>query len=147
MAQKLQIITNDDFIEEFPDIGTYNQAPAGWRKANEKKIIENYQSRIYYPSHFAYRQLFQYHKKDGGENFKDGYVECALYIFSDKTGYAVKLNYATNKFDYYLFGCDHKYKELSQEGCRKRNITHYGKCYHVNECMECGHIQQYDSSD
>lgn len=41
----------------------------------------------------------------------------------------------------------HDYKGLSQEKCRERGILHFGRCYHVSECVRCGHIHAVDSSD
>lgn len=44
--------------------------------------------------------------------------------------------------------CVHDYrKELSQDECKKRGISHFGMCWHVVECTKCGKISAYDSSD
>lgn len=43
--------------------------------------------------------------------------------------------------------CAHASIELSREECSKRNLTHYGRCWHTTECQKCGHISGYDSSD
>ena len=43
--------------------------------------------------------------------------------------------------------CIHTTKELTQAECRKRGITHHGMCWHVTECIHCGKISAYDSSD
>jgi hypothetical protein len=47
---------------------------------------------------------------------------------------------------YYRIGCEHKYKELSKEVCTKRNLVHFGTCWHVYECVTCGMIDTKDSS-
>ena len=43
--------------------------------------------------------------------------------------------------------CIHECRELSSEECNKKNIRHYGMCWHVYECTKCGYIYSQDSSD
>ena len=43
--------------------------------------------------------------------------------------------------------CVHNWKELSQQACHDRNITHHGMCWHVYECTTCGRTMSQDSSD
>lgn len=43
--------------------------------------------------------------------------------------------------------CDHKYGEIGSDRCRELGVTHFGNCYHVLECSECGNVTAYDSSD
>jgi len=47
---------------------------------------------------------------------------------------------------YFRIGCEHKWIELSQAESKKRGISHYGNCWHVNYCDECGEVWTYDSS-
>lgn len=48
---------------------------------------------------------------------------------------------------YFEIGCQHEWGELSPEKCRGKGISHYGMCWHVVECLRCGYIESYDSSD
>jgi len=43
--------------------------------------------------------------------------------------------------------CLHETKELTYSQCKERGITHFGMCWHVYECIHCGKIFSYDSSD
>lgn len=42
--------------------------------------------------------------------------------------------------------CVHTYKELSVEQAREKKQTHFGKCWHVYECTQCGNFKSVDSS-
>lgn len=118
-----------------PDGTGYNDFPLGWREITEEEFSKS-KFWIYGPVMFETRQM--YHK---GTRVTDA----RLYWLHDKTGFAMSNN--SNKVQYYVFGCDHKYTELSQEECSKRNIYHAGKCYHVSECKLCKTINSYDSGD
>lgn len=41
----------------------------------------------------------------------------------------------------------HEWRSVPQDECRRRNIFHGGRCYHVSECINCHHINAVDSSD
>lgn len=43
--------------------------------------------------------------------------------------------------------CLHEMAEISQEECHKQGISHFGMCWHVEQCIKCGQISSYDSSD
>jgi len=43
--------------------------------------------------------------------------------------------------------CIHTVRELDQSECRVKGVKHWGSCYHVTECVKCGNIRAYDSSD
>lgn len=82
-------------------------------------------------------------------------IDATLYWYGDKTGIAFHKEWVYNptqkqgkwELFYFAFGCDHKFKELSQEESRSRGIEHYGNCWHVHECQNCKFINSYDSSD
>lgn len=42
--------------------------------------------------------------------------------------------------------CADKSKAKSHTECKEKNVPHYGEYYHVNECVNCGHLFCYDSS-
>lgn len=43
--------------------------------------------------------------------------------------------------------CQHaNRRELTQHECQNRAIPHYGACWHVYECADCGLIQSVDTS-
>lgn len=43
--------------------------------------------------------------------------------------------------------CIHDYNEISYDECRKLNVYHAGRCWHVYKCSKCGETRGYDSSD
>ena len=44
--------------------------------------------------------------------------------------------------------CIHVFdRELNPDECRMRDISHFGRCWHVVECSKCGKVNAYDSSD
>jgi hypothetical protein len=43
--------------------------------------------------------------------------------------------------------CVHEMRELGTAECREKDIQHFGMCYHVYECIKCGTVNSYDSSD
>ena len=43
--------------------------------------------------------------------------------------------------------CVHVYEEIGQDVARYLGVPHYGSCYHVVKCVNCGAIRSYDSSD
>ena len=47
---------------------------------------------------------------------------------------------------YFRIGCEHNWKELSQKEARAEGVSHYGNCWHVNKCGDCGMVWSYDSS-
>lgn len=47
---------------------------------------------------------------------------------------------------YYRIGCQHNWIELSQQESKAQGISHYGNCFHVRVCTNCGEVNSYDSS-
>lgn len=82
-------------------------------------------------------------------NRLDRTIAAHLYLYWDGTGIACEYYYK-NQDDcgprFYAFGCDHDYREVYPSECKARGINHYGNCWHVYECEDCGHIKSEDSS-
>lgn len=124
-----------------PDGTAYNQAPHGWRELTEAEFAQSAFFR-YRPESFEMRQL---HVNDKHGNMH--VLMAQLFWFSDNTGVAMSHDYWAGKVNYYAFGCDHKFNELSSNECRARKLYHGGRCYHVYECEKCKAINSVDSSD
>jgi hypothetical protein len=128
------------------DFGNFNRLPQPWREIDVNEYI-----------HKSFSYCVQYEDFRQPLDAKGGFTG-GLYIYWYPTyGIGVrppnkwklkdgKIVY-TEPFKYYYFGCEHKYKELSQENCRKAGIYHAGRCYHVYQCSQCGNIESQDSSD
>lgn len=123
------------------------------------------------PEEFAGSNFFHYEPEVGYTLVTPGYtegfdkirwigepfttqVELRTFEFWDGTGVAMASTYERREdggYHYVLrlfaFGCQHKYNELTIAQCRERSLYHAGRCYHVYECSECGHIMSQDSSD
>ena len=133
--------------ETAPDGTRYNDPPIGLRRISEKEFAQSkFFSQV--PTHREYRQIFvdDNLQKPEKRNLSK-MVSIYLYWFADKTGIAMHSDYLKGKIEYFAFGCEHKYHELSQEEANGRGIKHWGMCYHIEECEKCKHINAYDSSD
>lgn len=69
-----------------------------------------------------------------------------LYHMHYGHGYAITNDYWAGRVRVFRFGCEHEWHELWSNECEKRNIPHFGNCWHVQECVKCNHIRSYDSS-
>jgi len=118
--------------------GRFNDAPPGWHEVTEGEIAQSIFA-SYTPVSREYRQI----RSDNGGPM----LAVNLYFMHDGTGVGMHFDYWGKKVRWYRFGCAHTYKELGVDACRARGIYHGGRCYHVNECTTCGHINAYDSSD
>ena len=122
-----------------PDPGNYNAPPVGMKEISEKEFA---QSSFFVYSFVAteYRQVL-INKK---------YMDIKIFwmnIEPDQAdGFAVHNDYWGGKVTYYRVGCEHKYKEMSQDDARKEGHQHFGMCYHVSKCTKCGKVISYDSS-
>lgn len=47
---------------------------------------------------------------------------------------------------YFRIGCEHNWKELSMAESKTEGVLHFGNCWHVNKCSDCGMVWSYDSS-
>lgn len=128
------------YVEDF---GDYNSMPSPWQEISVNKYIHKRSS--HKPIKFESRYV---------TNNNIGYVNIE---FFNGFGLAVRLpnkwKLQNNEivyvedFRYYLIGCDHSFNELSYYECKERGIPHYGKCWHVHECVKCKKIESADSSD
>ena len=69
-----------------------------------------------------------------------------LYHMHDGHGYAITHEYWQGRVRVFRFGCQHEWHELCENECEKRNINHFGNCWHVEECVKCNHVRSFDSS-
>lgn len=128
-----------------PDGGSYNDWPKHAKKLSKERaqLAINEMLFTYSPESTEFRQA----KKD------NKFHTLRIFWRHDGTGLmAVNVSEFVgreyvNRIDWYHIGCQHKYVELSMEECRKLNIMHMGRCYHVEKCKKCGHVNSYDSSD
>jgi len=126
------------------DMGNHNKLPEPNKEVTVNEFIHKHSS--YSPNNIEFRQIKM------GERYQNTHI----YWFDDR-GIAIvwpgkwtlKGNdiVYTEPIRYFRLGCEHKYKELSIDECKKRNINHEGRCWHVDECSVCGRIEAYDSSD
>lgn len=62
-------------------------------------------------------------------------------------GFAMSSDYWGKQVRYFKFArCFHNYREISKKEAESKGHTHFGNCYHVCECLNCGQIYSYDSS-
>ena len=125
--------------------GGYNDPPPNWKRITEEQFAKS----DYFTYGFVrseYRQ-FVNPEKDELDSKYQGMISVQLLYMHAGHGYAIHNDWMNDRICYYRFGCEHKYVGLDQQECRRRNIPHYGRCYHVSECSICGHIYSCDSSD
>ena len=132
--------------QKAPDGTDFNDPPIGLRKISEKEFVRS-QFFTYCPKYTEYRQVHVNSKDDLSKRGRGAMITLRMYWFDDGTGVAIHSDYWTGKMEYFAFGCNHDYHELSQQECRDRKISHFGHCYHVSECSKCKFINAYDSSD
>lgn len=121
------------------DYDQYNTAPANFREITEQEFSQGLFFH-YAPERIEYRQLMNV----PGEKYA---LSVWLYTFHDGTGHGFANDYWAGKVRYFAFGCDHTYRELTPAAAEAKGVGHYGRCWHVTECTQCGHINSYDSSD
>jgi len=128
----------------------YNTAPHNLRRISEKDFVQG----GFFRFCLEKPQFKQVHVRsetdlttdsDYSKNTK--VISMTLFYFPDNTGIAISSDYWEGKVEYYAFGCNHKYRDISQEECHKRGIYHGGSCYAVSECEECHDMKVVDSSD
>lgn len=123
--------------EPAPDGTGYNEAPQKWRSITEEEFAKSLFFQ-YNPELIEDRAILQDDKPA---------LMAKLFWFHDDTGIGMVNDFWGGKVQYFAFGCDHDYKELSAKECVKRGIYHGGQCYHVTECAKCKRINAVDSSD
>lgn len=166
--QKLTYASNEEKEKVLSSIGCegYNHAPSNIRIATAGNIMS---SRFtgFSPKYIFHNQVLphnlpqdlldaRYEKvmAEGQKKYlrkKRSYMEtCAMIqfmVYHDNTGIGIEHFFWEEVLIWYTFGCDHKYRELSQDECRKLKISHFGRCYHVQKCETCGHVQANSSDD
>ena len=110
--------------------GTFNTFPEPHEYITEEEFKKNVL--IHGIDMVDYRQV-----SDGGYK----YIELMIF-WNHMGGFGFD-----NKGNYYRFGCNHEFVELSPKESAKYGIQHYGCCYHVYRCKKCGKIEVQDSSD
>jgi hypothetical protein len=131
--------------EKAPDGTQFNDPPIGLRRITEKEFVRSQ----FFVETIALEEYRQIHVEDKitlkrGRNHM---IALKMYWFHDGTGVAIHNDYWGEKVEYFAFGCQHDYHELSKDECVKRGIQHWGMCWHVTECSKCNYINCYDSSD
>lgn len=125
--------------------GRGNDAPPGFREIT----AEEFASGLFFVYGFEKVEYRQIKPEFVGPDEKY-YLGIKLFYFHDGTGVGMAASQdlgSRTGVRYFVFGCAHKYRSIGQTECRERDIPHFGRCWHVNECLECGHIDAYDTSD
>lgn len=74
-------------------------------------------------------------------------MEVRVFGFSDQTGYAIGSNRKNGKVRYFAFGCNHSYRNPTEEEIQSGKAPRPGMCFHVSVCNKCGTVNTVDSSD
>lgn len=79
-------------------------------------------------------------------------ISTTMYRFPDGTGVGISYDYANGDLDsprgfFWLFGCDHHYREATNEEVSARRAWTLGPYTHYYICEHCGHLDIVDSSD
>lgn len=118
-----------------------NEKPENFVEINEAEWAKS-DWFSYNPDKVEFRQ-FVIDDLDG----KPIYHNFRLYWMPDGHGYAITNEFWKGRVRIFRFGCQHQWEELSYQECRKRDIGHAGKCWHVYECKLCKKIKGVDTSD
>lgn len=132
-----------DELEKQFGITSANDPPFNFKEITEEEFAKSHFF-VYTPIATGYSQVYL-DRANGfsSENFR----AMRFFFMHDNRGYAMSSDYWEGGIHYYSFGCSHDYRQLSMQECRARNITHFGRCYHVYECNICHYIDAVDSSD
>ena len=131
--------------EKAPDGTDYNDPPIGLRRITQAEFAKS-KFFSYMPKALEWRQIYVTSSLDLTANRNGKMIDLQMYWYHDGTGIAIHGDYWGNMIEYFSFGCEHTYRELSKSECGERNIPHFGMCYHVAECTKCKYIDSYDSS-
>lgn len=133
--------------------GGFNDAPPNLREITEKEWVRSGYFSVHSFFHEEFRQFIikslpATSEKTGKilNEGRDVYHSFKLCYMDEHHGYAITHDYWEGKVRVFHFGCNHKYHELSFQECNYRGISHFGNCWHVHECRECGNIYSCDSS-
>jgi hypothetical protein len=119
----------------------YNDPPVGLTEITPEEFANSHFF-SYLPLYIDHKQILLEHK-DG----KSYYTSIYLYHYHDGAGIGIIRDSHTKHPRYYRYGCKHNYRSMTIRELREKQIPHFGNCYHVDVCTECGHVNAYDSSD
>lgn len=126
--------------EKSPDSGSFYDEPNGLEEISQREFAQG-EFFVYTPVEMEFRQV---HTKTESYDLRIFW----MHIEKGKAhGVAIRNDYWGGKIRYYRVGCNHKFKELSAKEAEEKGQHHFGRCYHVIECIHCGYIRAYDSSD
>ena len=74
-------------------------------------------------------------------------MEVKVFGFSDQTGYAIGSNRKNGKVRYFAFGCNHSYRNPTEEEIQTGKTPRPSMCFKVSVCKKCGAVNTVDSSD
>ena len=142
MLQKLTYVDNPEVVLQ--GYGGYNDAPPNLREIKAKEFAQS-MFFIYSPEYVEYRQV---DPKQVGPREKY-FLDLRLFYMHDGTGFALAHDYWKGRVRYFRFGkCMHEAtEELSPQEARANGVEHWGMCYHVYKCRNCGYTYAVDSSD
>ncbi len=132
------------YDKQAPDGTSYNDFPIGWREIPQKEAVRRFFR--YHPDMIESRQMLP-KRADGSLDYMKAATDATLHWFSDGTGFGMVGDYDSGCIRFFVFGCEHDYRGMSQQECHERGIYHGGRCYSVSECTKCGHVKAVDSSD
>jgi len=140
---KLQHTNDKPSVPGMTEYGDHNNPPEPWKQITVDEYIRN----SHFPEYVERRQLMDFN----GRHYADVKIEwyhsrAYMTVMPNKWKLVDGEVVYDEDMEYYQIGCNHEYRELSQAECRTRGISHFGMCYHVTECTQCGHIYSYDSS-
>ena len=102
-------------------------------------------------THVEHRQIIGKPKPDTklfSKHKYEGYLQVIMFYMNNGSHFAICNDPWKKIYRIFKFAdCFHTYRELSVEESQKLGIHHFGMCYHVCQCTQCGHIWEYDSSD
>jgi len=135
-------------VEISPDGTHFNATPKGWREVTS----EEYAGSIAFshePQRVEYRQMT---RSEGVQ--LDTVLMGNLEWYYNGTGTCICSVQEPNpkgfgfrpRLRFFLFGCDHEYRGMTQEEQKEHGVQDYAFNTHYF-CPKCGHIECHDSSD
>lgn len=137
MMRDVMQLTAEERVQHRAKWGGYNDAPVGFREVTPAEFVDSRAS-IYAADLYEIRQIW---------DMKSPALSVQMFFMPDRTGWAMMPDRHSRRVRYFLFGCEHRYRELSMAECRERGVYHAGRCYHVRLCERCGYISAVDTSD
>jgi hypothetical protein len=126
------------------EYGSFNDEPPNFKQISEDEFAKSHFF-TYHPDFMEHRQIFL---KDLPRDMRVvGLFTIYMFYYWDGTGIAIHNDWWGGKVYYFSFAkCDHDYRELSQKEAKSKGHDHWGMCFHVYECRECGFTMSQDSS-